>query len=59
MNPVSPLFEKIDSSIEKKIDLIKSSYLRYAVRAMMACLFDPRNSYCFCDRWKVNQWFTG
>ena len=39
MNPVSPLFEKIDSSIEKKIDLIKSSYLRYAVRAMMACLF--------------------
>ncbi len=39
MNPVSPLFEKIDSSIEKKVDLIKSSYLRYAVRAMMACLF--------------------
>ena len=24
MNPVSPLFEKIDSSIEKKVDLIKA-----------------------------------
>ena len=39
MNPVSPLFEKIDSSIEKKLDLIESSYVRYAVRAMLACLF--------------------
>lgn len=39
MNPVSPLFEKIDSSIEKKVDLIENSYFRYAVRAMMACLF--------------------
>ncbi|MFZ8765338.1 MULTISPECIES: formate/nitrite transporter family protein [Enterococcus] len=39
MNPVSPLFEKIDTSIEKKVDLIEGSYLRYAVRAMLACLF--------------------
>ncbi|MHC9001445.1 formate/nitrite transporter family protein [Enterococcus bulliens] len=39
MNPISPLFEKIDLSIEKKMDLIEHSYLRYAVRAMLACLF--------------------
>ncbi|EOL45464.1 formate/nitrite transporter [Enterococcus phoeniculicola] len=39
MNPVSPLFEKIDSSIEKKVNLIENSYIRYAVRAMLACLF--------------------
>lgn len=39
MNPVSPLFEKIDSSISKKVDLIDTSYIRYAVRAMLACLF--------------------
>jgi len=39
MNPISPLFEKIDSSISKKVDLIEKSYIRYAVRAMLACLF--------------------
>lgn len=39
MNPVSPLFEKIDSSISKKVNLIETSYWRYAVRAMLACLF--------------------
>ena len=39
MNPISPLFEKIDSSIAKKMDLIEHSYIRYAVRAMLACLF--------------------
>lgn len=39
MNPVSPLFEKIETSIEKKIDLINGSYWRYAFRAMLACLF--------------------
>lgn len=39
MNPISPLFEKIDSSIAKKVDLIEKSYVRYAVRAMLACLF--------------------
>lgn len=39
MNPISPLFEKIDSSIGKKVDLIEKSYVRYAVRAMLACLF--------------------
>lgn len=39
MNPVSPLFEKIDSSIDKKIELIESSYLRYALRAIFACMF--------------------
>lgn len=39
MNPISPLFEKIDGSIYKKVDLIENSYARYAVRAMLACLF--------------------
>lgn len=39
MNPVSPLFSKIDTSIEKKVDLIQGSYFRYAVRAILACLF--------------------
>ncbi len=39
LNPISPLFEKIDSSISKKVDLIQSSFARYAVRAMLACLF--------------------
>lgn len=39
MNPVSPLFEKIDSSIAKKLNLIENSYVRYAVRAMLACMF--------------------
>ncbi|GAA3024653.1 formate/nitrite transporter family protein [Tetragenococcus solitarius] len=39
MNSISALFEKIDSSIIKKVDLIESSYIRYAVRAMLACLF--------------------
>lgn len=39
MKPISPLFEKIESSIEKKVDLIEKSYGRYAVRAMLACLF--------------------
>lgn len=39
MNPISPLFAKIDTSIEKKVDLIQGSYFRYAVRAMLACLF--------------------
>ncbi|MCF1616654.1 formate/nitrite transporter family protein [Tetragenococcus koreensis] len=39
MNSISALFEKIDSSIIKKVDLIESSYTRYAVRAVLACLF--------------------
>jgi formate/nitrite transporter len=39
MNPVSPLFEKIDTSIKKKADLIETSYLRYAARSAFACLF--------------------
>ncbi|MDH6363780.1 formate/nitrite transporter [Enterococcus sp. PF1-24] len=39
MNPISPLFEKIDSSIEKKKNLIETSYLRYALRSVLACLF--------------------
>ena len=39
MNPVSPLFEKIDTSIEKKVDLIEKSYPRYALRAIFACMF--------------------
>ncbi|WP_316390875.1 formate/nitrite transporter family protein, partial [Enterococcus faecium] len=39
MNPVSPLFEKIDASIEKKANLFENSFSRYAVRAVLACLF--------------------
>mgnify|MGYP003479196920 FL=1 len=39
MNPISPLFEKIDASIGKKVDLIESSYARYALRSIMACAF--------------------
>lgn len=39
MNPVSPLFEKIDSSIAKKVNLFETSVTRYAVRAVLACLF--------------------
>lgn len=39
MNPVSPLFEKIDASIEKKKNLITTSYVRYAMRAVLACMF--------------------
>jgi len=39
MNPISALFEKIDASILKKVELIESSYARYAVRAILACLF--------------------
>lgn len=39
MNPVSPLFEKIDASIEKKVDLFDNSFARYALRAIFACLF--------------------
>jgi len=39
MKAVSPLFEKIDASIEKKVNLINSSYVRYAVRSVLATLF--------------------
>ena len=39
MNPISPLFEKIDASIEKKKNLIQTSYARYALRAVLACMF--------------------
>lgn len=39
MNPISPLFEKIDASIGKKVNLIETSYARYALRAVMACVF--------------------
>ncbi|OQO68890.1 formate-nitrite transporter [Enterococcus villorum] len=39
MNPVSPLFGKIDASVEKKVDLIDNSWARYALRATLACLF--------------------
>ncbi len=39
MNPVSPLFEKIDASVEKKANLFENSFSRYAVRAVLACLF--------------------
>lgn len=39
MKTASPLFKDIDKSIDKKAELIQSSYVRYAVRAMLACLF--------------------
>ena len=39
MNPVAPLCEKIDASIEKKVDLFDNSFARYALRAICACLF--------------------
>lgn len=39
MENYSPMFEKIDRSIEKKVELIDNYFMRYAVRAMLACLF--------------------
>ncbi|OJG84913.1 formate/nitrite transporter [Enterococcus silesiacus] len=39
MKPVSPLFEQIDKSISKKMNLFQSSFMRYAFRAMLACMF--------------------
>ena len=38
MNTSFPLFEKIDASIHKKVNLIDSSFMRYAVRSMFATL---------------------
>lgn len=39
MKPVSPLFEQIDKSISKKMSLFQNSFVRYAFRAMLACMF--------------------
>lgn len=39
MKPVSPLFEQIDKSIGKKVNLFQTSFVRYAVRSMLACMF--------------------
>lgn len=39
MKTYSPMFEQIDGSILKKVDLIDNHFVRYAVRAMLACLF--------------------
>lgn len=39
MKSGSPLFEQIDKSIDKKVNLFSNSFSRYAVRAMLACLF--------------------
>ncbi|EOH95671.1 formate/nitrite transporter [Enterococcus moraviensis ATCC BAA-383] len=39
MKPVSPLFEQIDKSISKKMNLFQSSFMRYAFRAVLACMF--------------------
>lgn len=39
MKIVSPLFEQIDKSISKKINLFQSSFMRYAFRAILACMF--------------------
>lgn len=50
MNPVSPLFEKIDASIEKKANLFENSFSRYAVRAVRLFVFDFRNGCGICDR---------
>lgn len=38
MKSGSPLFEQIDKSIDKKVNLFSNSFSRYAVRAMLACL---------------------
>ena len=38
MKSGSPLFEQIDKSIDKKVNLFSNSF-SYAVRAMLACLF--------------------
>ncbi|WP_229717948.1 formate/nitrite transporter family protein [Ligilactobacillus salitolerans] len=35
----SPLFQKIDAAIQNKVTLISSSYMRYAIRSVMATLF--------------------
>ncbi|MBP1047845.1 formate/nitrite transporter family protein [Enterococcus sp. BWM-S5] len=39
MKPVSPLFEQIDKSINKKMSLFQNSVVRYAFRAILACMF--------------------
>lgn len=39
MKPVSPLFEQIDKSISKKMNLFQNSFARYAIRAILACMF--------------------
>lgn len=39
MKPVSPLFEQIDKSISKKMNLFQRSFMRYAFRAILACMF--------------------
>ncbi|MHC5227954.1 formate/nitrite transporter family protein [Enterococcus sp. LJL99] len=39
MKPVSPLFELIDKSINKKMNLFQNSFSRYAFRAVLACMF--------------------
>ncbi|MBL1228649.1 formate/nitrite transporter family protein [Enterococcus sp. BWB1-3] len=39
MKPVSPLFEQIDKSISKKMNLFENSFVRYAFRAVLACMF--------------------
>ena len=60
LNPISPLFEKIDSSISKKVDLIQNSYARYAVRAMLACLFlTLGTAIAFATAMKVEEFLPG
>ena len=39
MKSGSPLFEQIDKSIDKKVNLFSNSFSRYDVRAMLSCLF--------------------
>ncbi|MGY3766610.1 formate/nitrite transporter family protein [Vagococcus vulneris] len=39
MKSKSPMFEKIDATIAKKIELLDNHYARYATRAVLACLF--------------------
>lgn len=39
MKTKSPMFEKIDSTLFKKVELLDNNYARYAVRAILACLF--------------------
>lgn len=39
MQPASPLIEKLELSIEKKKELLQTNYFKYAMRAVLACLF--------------------
>ena len=49
MNPVSPLFEKIDASIEKKANLLKTAFHVTLFERFLPVCFDFRNGCGICD----------